>query len=140
MLLAASLINQNASFSYFFGFLIVYAAGIKLFVIHQNVRKLTSQLIQVTGSGKCGYTSSFDEKGMNIHNTDTNLKAVFPYDNITKIVGTKSYYALFTGQNQFAIVNRPELDEAGCREEFFEFLKNKCPNITWKIKNRERDL
>lgn len=121
--------------SYFFMGLMAIAVIIfileYLLILNKHVKTNIKKMQETIHAKECEYTTLFCDAGFKIKNHATNAMATIAYDDINRFVETKTCYVLFTKTNQFGIVNKSVIDEAGKKEELIRFLKHSCKNIRW---------
>lgn len=136
ILLAVCLLVVSAfAESYFFMVLMAVAAIVftveYLLILNKHVKINIKRMQETVHAKECGYTTSFSDAGFKMKNHVTNAEGTIAYDDIKRFVETKTFYVLFTGANQFGVVNRSDIDGANKKEELINFLKQNCKNIRW---------
>ncbi len=111
-------------------FVVVIAAEYIL-GLNNYVKLNTKRLRETANAGQCEYTTSFDGTGFKLYNHASGGTFTLAYDNIRRFKETANYYVLFTGANQFGVVNKSQLEAAGQREALLAHLKSMCKNIRW---------
>lgn len=101
------------------------------YVMNRNVNTVFRRMQESTNATEYEYTTTFNADALIGVNHTTNAIANILYDNFQRFIETKNYYILFTRADKYVLINREEIDQAGKREDFLAFLKNKCQNVKW---------
>ena len=107
------------------------------FLHHLNfhyVTKINQRRVAESAGGKTTieYTASFTEDEIKIYFPTSEGTAHIKYDAIRRFAETARWYALFTKENQFIVVDKLCLVQAQKSEAFLRFLKEKCNKVRWR--------
>lgn len=102
--------------------------------INQNIKIIIKRMQESTNAQEYETTTSFGEDSLKCINHSTNGTVTFSYDSIERFVETKNHYALFTGANQYILVNKNDIEQTHKTEEFIGFVKSHCKNLKVKSK------
>ncbi|WP_028043469.1 YcxB family protein [Candidatus Stoquefichus massiliensis] len=116
---------------YLFGAILIALAILCLFEIYWLDEKKYKNIIETmqeeTNKEENTYTLIFGSDALTIRNCDMATDNKMPYEQIKRILETKSTYTLFGKKNQFAIIRKDALKIK--ENELFDFLKNKETKI-----------
>jgi len=114
----------------------LYAAGISFII---TLLRLPSQTINIImarhkesfGTVEMRFTLLFADERINIYNIVSGAKSYMEYENIVKVVPSKSAYMLMSKASQFIIISKAALSEEQVNGELVRFLNDRCKNIKW---------
>ncbi|MCL2388093.1 MAG: YcxB family protein [Defluviitaleaceae bacterium] len=115
-------------------FMVVVAVGLSVsivtaicyFIQPNTIVKTNVNRFKESGHTEVRITSSFTEDKIKIQNSTSGATGEVGYDVVYRFAETENFYTLFTKTEQFIMVNKISLIEAGKNEEFVKFIRGKC--------------
>ena len=113
-----------------------FVAGIFLGLLGLSARRnaIRAHLHSIeasTGTTELQVKTFFSDDEISAFNFQTEGTTTFNYDDIHRLIETKSLYVLVTKINQFLVIDKVSLAQEEKSEDFLRFIKDKCKNIKW---------